>query len=280
MKTFSVQTPDNYTLTASVFEPKTSNGQAILINAAMAVPQRYYLDFATYLAENGFFVYTYDYRGTGLSREGSLKGFEATMTTWATSDYPTMFHFISKQHPEAKISVVGHSFGGNCLGQNAVSQQLDKIVLVGSQHGYFGLFWTNKKPLLFFLWYILMPFLTKTYGYFPSKLIGMGEELPKGVALQWARICRNPHWFFAYLSSDENLYANIKAKMLVISIEDDWYAPKKAVDKLLNDGYKNAQIDRKHILPAEVPAKAIGHFGFFRNKFKDNLWKMVLEYLK
>lgn len=34
----------------------------------------------------------------------------------------------------------------------------------------------------------------------------------------------------------------------------------------------NATIDRRHILPKELNSPDIGHFGYFRPKFKDTFW--------
>ena len=49
----------------------------VIINAATSVRCRHYSRFADYLFANGFNVITYDYRGIGESRSGSLHGFKA-----------------------------------------------------------------------------------------------------------------------------------------------------------------------------------------------------------
>jgi predicted alpha/beta hydrolase len=32
-------------------------------------------------------------------------------------------------------------------------------------------------------------------------------------------------------------------------------------------------VDHRHVIPREVGAPAIGHFGFFRERFRDTLWR-------
>ena len=76
---------DGYALAATVYEPERP-WRATLLSSATAVPRKIYRAFATFLAENGFAVLTYDYRGIGGSRPKSLKGFEARMRDWASLD--------------------------------------------------------------------------------------------------------------------------------------------------------------------------------------------------
>src|ERR1700709_998747 len=83
---------DGYLLGATLFLPRGAKRHAVLINSAAAVPRRIYRGFAGYLARRGCAVLTYDYRGTGGSRQKamvgynqptSLGGFKASMSDWA-----------------------------------------------------------------------------------------------------------------------------------------------------------------------------------------------------
>src|SRR3984893_6808542 len=66
---------DGYLLGASLFLPRGAKRHAVLINSATAVPRKIYRGFAGYLARRGCAVLTYDYRGTGDSRQKSLVGY-------------------------------------------------------------------------------------------------------------------------------------------------------------------------------------------------------------
>ena len=36
------------------------------------------------------------------------------------------------------------------------------------------------------LWHGVMPLVTRVVGYFPAQILGLGEDIPAGVAMQWA----------------------------------------------------------------------------------------------
>ena len=82
----TISARDGYALGATVFAPQGHPRGAVLINSATAVPRKIYRGFATYLAQHGFAVLTYDYRGTAGSRPASLRGFHVRMRDWATLD--------------------------------------------------------------------------------------------------------------------------------------------------------------------------------------------------
>jgi predicted alpha/beta hydrolase len=280
MKQFQVVTKDNFTLTATAYTPQNAHGKVVLLSSALGIKQQFYKDFATFLAENGYFVYTYDYRGIGQSRPERLQKFQARLQDWGQQDYPAMAEFVRQQHPEKKLYLMGNSYGGNCLGLSEKTSYFTAAVTVGSQHGYWRLFWTKTQPTLFVLWYILMPTLTRLYGYMPSRLIGLGEDLPKGVALQWAKYCTSKNWLFDSLPEAENFYPKVNLPILSISLEDDAYAPPKAVDKLHLEIYENASVERRHILLQEVQGQKVGHFGFFRKKFLPTFGQMVIDWFE
>ena len=91
----TVPATDGYPLAATLFLPRGAKRHAVLINSATAVPRKLYRGFAGYLAKRGCAVLTYDYRGTGDSRQQgltgynqpkSLVGFKASMSDWAAQD--------------------------------------------------------------------------------------------------------------------------------------------------------------------------------------------------
>lgn len=59
-KPFELLTADGFALTANLFSPPagTQYRQSVLLSSALAVPQRVYARFATWLANEGFVVLT------------------------------------------------------------------------------------------------------------------------------------------------------------------------------------------------------------------------------
>src|SRR5262249_60239425 len=95
-------------------------------------------------------------------------------------------------------------------------------------------------------------------GYFPGKL-GVGEDLPAGVALDWAGGGRKRKYLLdLYGNTEHNHFAQFTSPFVDYSFSDDTYAPYEAVKDLLTF-YPNAQKTHKHIQPSDVGASAIGH---------------------
>ncbi len=74
--------------------------RVVLFNSATAVPQSFYAECARFLAGQGFEAYTYDYRGIAQSAPASLKGFDASVQTWAKQDIAGMIDFIRDLMPD------------------------------------------------------------------------------------------------------------------------------------------------------------------------------------
>jgi predicted alpha/beta hydrolase len=276
----NIQTEDNYRIVATQFTPDIDNGKTVLISAATGVAQRFYVKFATYLAQNGYTVFTYDFRGIGKSKhQGSLRGLKATYFDWSAKDMRAVADYAAKTFPNHKNYLIGHSFGGNSIGLTPASVRFDGIVTVAAQFGYWRNFQEKSHTKLVFLFKFLMPTVSHILGYFPSKRFGLGENLPKQAALDWCLFMMHPQSQLAYAKQYQSYYVAIKCPMLIISIDDDWMAPKKAVDMLAEKLYPNAQQKRVHIVPKDYGAEAIGHMDFFRPKFEQSLWAMVGEWL-
>ncbi len=108
---------DGYLLGATLFLPRGAKRHAVLINSAAAVPRKLYKGFAGYLARRGCAVLTYDYRGTGDSRQKamtgynqpkSLVGFKASMSDWAALDVTAAVAWMRERYDTLPFAYVGH----------------------------------------------------------------------------------------------------------------------------------------------------------------------------
>jgi fermentation-respiration switch protein FrsA (DUF1100 family) len=100
---------DGYLLGASLFLPRGAKRQAALLNSAAAVPRQIYRGFAGYLARRGCAVPTYDYRGTGDSRQKSLVGFNASMSDWAALDVTAAVAWMRERYKTLPLNYVGQA---------------------------------------------------------------------------------------------------------------------------------------------------------------------------
>ena len=95
---FRFAATDGYSLAATLRRPAAGPQKGfVLIASATATPRHYYGRFASYLAEHGFSVMTFDYRGIGDSRPPSLRGFECRMRDWAALDLSAAVDFAARE---------------------------------------------------------------------------------------------------------------------------------------------------------------------------------------
>jgi predicted alpha/beta hydrolase len=278
---------DRYLLGATLFLPRGTKRHAVLINSATAVPRKIYKGFAGYLARRGCAVLTYDYRGTGDSRQKSLVGynqpkslvgFKATMADWAALDIAAAVAWMRERYRNLPLAYVGHSFGGQALGLLANNTEVSRALLIAAQAGYWKLMEKPERYRVFALLNAGIP-LTHVLGYMPG-WTGVGEDLPKGVFLQWT------NWVMSkrYLFDDPTLktvsnFANYKGALRSLCLSDDPWATRPAVE-LLCSGFTATTPEILTVTPTDAGVPGIGHLGFFRPEHRDTLWRGAAEWLE
>lgn len=264
-------------LGARIYEPMARDVRAhLLIHGATAVPQGYYARFAEHMARHGYCVTTYDYRGIGASRTAPPDREPATMRDWGQSDASAAFGHVRSIANGAPIIAMGHSFGGQTIGLCDAWQSADAVILVASQLGYWRHWPSPKKWGHALLWYGLVPAATTMFGRWPG-WIGLGTDLPKGVARQWARWCRDPEYLLGEEPRARERFERLVAPTLFFSFSDDEYAPPNAVDALCSL-LPPRSVHHVRMTPEEA-GRPIGHFGYFRPSADALLWQPTLEWL-
>jgi len=276
----TIPAADGYALAATLFEPDASDPTAplIVIGAATGVPRRYYARFALYLAGHGHPVLTFDYRGVSQSRPEKLIGFPARMRDWGILDIPGVLDHAHRTMPGRPIHWIGNSYGGFGTGLAHNNHLIARQLSISSVSAYLGWLDGLERYRLTFLMSVPMRFTTYTLGYFPGHLIG-GEDLPKGVALEWADWCLTPGFLF----SDDTLhekrhFATFTAPHRIAIAEDDTWVSREGAEHLAGQ-YPNAETSIWRITLAEAGQPKIGHLGFFRPEFRDTLWRAALAWL-
>lgn len=287
-----VQMPaaDGFTLFGTLFQPaaQTARSALVIINCATGVKAAYYARYARFLATHGFSVLTYDYRGIGASRPATLKGFRAAKYDWGNLDFEGVLRWAMQRFPQVRIAVVGHSIGGVVPGFAASSHRIERMLTVGAQFAYWRDYAPGKRRQMFWQWHVFMPLLTMAAGYFPGKRLGWLEDLPAGVALEWAfrpstLITRQPAWMrrkwgFAENTEVARHFAGIRGPILAYGISDDPYGTPAAIHRLLRY-FTGSQRTYVEVSPADYRLSAIGHFAFFHDRFQESLWMESLAWL-
>jgi predicted alpha/beta hydrolase len=274
MTTGKIVAADGFALAASGFTPPEATPviATAVIAPATGVPRRFYHAFAAFLAEGGIATTTFDYRGIGESRPPSLKGFQAQMHDWGELDISAALAFSAAAAPALPRLFVGHSVGGQILGLAAGKENLSGALFVASQSGYWRHWPGYQKALFAALWWAAIPAVTGMAGFLP--MLGGGENLPKGVAREWARWGRHPDYILSYPGIEASRYREFAGPILACCIEGDSYAPRRAVEALLT-GYPNAKPEVR-MLSGEG---GVGHFGFFRARNRERLWTPARAWL-
>ena len=285
MQTLALASDGGATLAARFYPASGSSAAkaAVLIGGAMGVRQDYYAPFARWLAAQGYAVMSFDYRGMGDSRTAryarSLRGFDADLFAWAR-DYDTAIDALRVHAPGAPLYLIGHSLGAQLPGMLRNRGQIDGLLSVAAGSGY----WRDNAPplkrIVLYFWHVLVPLATAVCGYFPGRRIGKVGDLPRGVILQWRRWCLDPRYHVgAEGGAVRAQFEQVRFPVVALSITDDELMTERGT-RVLVDCYANAPRRVERIAPADVSAKRIGHFGFFRDQFQSSLWARSVALLQ
>jgi predicted alpha/beta hydrolase len=266
---------DGVRLAATLFEPATPNGAAILLNSGTGIPRQFYGAFAAHLALHGFAVLTYDYRAIG----GSEAPPAATVEQWGAVDQASMIEHLARLRPGASLGLVGHSFGGQVLGLADNIGEVDAAVLICSQSGHWRHWPRGRRRLrMLALWWFLIPGLTAATGRFPGSWIGTAD-LRANIARSWARWGRSPHYVCDARGRPLRPHNDeVRFPIRWMSFSDDPVAPLGAVEAL-RSYYPKAPVERRHLAPVDLGTVAIGHFGFFRKSMPRAAWDETASWL-
>lgn len=82
----SIDNGNGHALSSYWYQPSSLPCGVVLIAPAMGVPQRFYTDFANWLAGQGYLAVTFDYLGMGRSRRVPLRQLNVDILDWARHD--------------------------------------------------------------------------------------------------------------------------------------------------------------------------------------------------
>ena len=256
--------------------------QVAVLHGGAGIRALSYRRFAAFLAQSGIPVLLYDYRGVGLSRPRSLRGFRATVEDWAEYDCAGAIAWLRERFRDAQIVGIGHSIGALLAGGAANAMHQAQLVLIGGHTAYYGDYDKRWRVPMKLLWHGLMPAIARVLGYFPASRLGLGDDVPGGVALQWAAR-RSPELRPAGADPRDarthqllDRCAVLQRPALVVSVSDDAFAGSDGTKRLLSYYPRLFPVTRLVFSPAEAGTRRLGHFGFFRRDAGAALWPRLL----
>lgn len=278
---FSIESRGGGLICGTVRTPSEGSSTAVVvIHPATAVPERLYSGFANYLAQQGYAVLSYDYRGTG--RSGAPHEHRGVrMRDWMDQDVPDVAAWAAQQFPELPRFAIGHSIGGHALALGSGVEGLRGMVTIASHAGV-----TATVPSLAErakVWLTLSvtgPLTSRFLGYMPGSKLGLGEDFPAAAMLEWGRWSRLPRYFFddPSMRAAERAAA-VQTPVLALGFSDDpWATPQQIT--AITDFLTGAEVEHRTYSPGECGVPAIGHMGFFRRGLRESLWPEVLSWLQ
>ena len=256
---------------------------AVVFNAGGGLSTVRYRYFLRYLAAQGFPVLAYDYRGVGMSAPRSWRGFDAGIEDWAEFDQVGAIDALRARFPGARLTSVSHSIGCMFAAAAPNAPSLCQMVFIGPHTAYCGDYKQPWRWPMTLLWHVVMPEIARAVGYFPASRLGLGDDFPRRVALQWASR-RTPDYRPGASGADAKREAGIRDRMLalvvpalVISMTDDAFAPEVAVRRFLA-GAPHIETDVRLIDPKTMPGGVGGHLGFFSRR-NVAIWASTIEFL-
>lgn len=267
---------DGYPLGVNRFQAVGPARANLLVAGGTGVPQRFYRRFAEHAARRGFNVLTIDYRGTGESQPATLKGFEMSYLDWSEKDLPAAVDLLSQE--DLPLYWVGHSFGGHAIGLLPNHARLTACYSFGSGAGWAGWMPRGEALKVRLFWNVIMPVIVAWKGYMAWSLLGMGDDLPRGIYRDWKRWCSFPHYYFddPKMTHVHARYAAVQTPCAFVTSRDDPWAPPQSRDAFVK-GYSHAPLTIYDIEPA-AGKPVIGHMGYFRSEAQP-FWDEALDWL-
>ena len=248
----------------------------LVVAGATGVPQLFYRNFAHYAAQQGYTVLTVDYRGIGLSKPASLRGFRMNYLDWAFQDVRAAVDAMASD--SVPLFMVGHSFGGHAFGLLPNHHRVARFYTFATGAGWHGWMPRAEQFKVKLMWHVIGPLLTRWMGYLAWSKLKMGEDLPLGVYRDWKHWCQFPRYFLddPAMPHVAGLFESVTTPMVAANATDDLWAPPASRDAFMA-AYRNAPLERVDIDPGVQGIGSIGHMGYFRRQAHP-LWENVLQW--
>lgn len=273
----NIKASDGFCLNVHIFEPLSPNKVFILINNATAIIQRYYHPYASFLCEQGYTCLTWDYRNTGTSIDHP-NGKEGGLQEWGDYDLSGVLQYIDQHYQNYQLLLIAHSIGGVLPALNPSHRSIKGMIAIGVQSAYWKDWNWSDKIQLIISWHIILPLVTMMYGRFPGKKLGRSTDIPAKYIKQWSRRWRTADLSTQLAQSDvASYFSEISYPCIHVNATDDPIATPKAVDRFSHMIPRSSQ---RFINLSPSDYGPIGHFEFFKRRFKKNLWAESIIWLK
>jgi predicted alpha/beta hydrolase len=274
----TISCADSYSLSARFYPAKQSTHYLpVLVCPATGITQGFYHHFIEWLTQQGIDVLVFDYRGIGESLHGPLRDSQASIQDWGQLDIPAAIDTLLNKTGKKQLVLVGHSAGGQLLGIVPNHGKVAQVISVSGSTGHVKGLKGRTKRLAPVMFNIVFPISSRIKGYGATKMLGMGENLPRNVAKQWAEFCSKPGYVKNAVGKTifEDYHHNIQCPITSYWASDDEIATAANVKDLLRL-YPQALTEMIELKPQDHGYASIGHMLMFK-KSHQNLWPIMTQ---
>lgn len=245
---------------------------------ALAAPQEYLNFFASFLAQRGWGVLTFDYRSVGSSRGVDFDE-SVTLDDWVNFDLPAAVSEVKRRANPKFLCAIAHSIGGQLIGQSPIRREIDGALFISSQRGR-PKFYKGVGRIRIEYAYAVFPLLINLLGRLPVSTYTLPAECSGRAVKQWVSWGRSGIFTEIAGTNVEPRFADYDKPLTAVTVADDeYYAPAEAVEAL-TQMYQNADLKREIIRPQDYGMDAVGHFGFFHRHASRQLWEQAEQWLR
>jgi len=246
----------------------------VAIAPAMAMPMRFYRHTAAWLAERGFAVLTFSYRGSEPELYGPMRDSAATALDWYHDAEAAAVHARDRADAVGvPLTWLGHSFGGQSLGFLS-DVGVDRCIMVASGTGWRGKAVPRVKTWSPLLWRVIAPAAVAVLGYYPGRRLRILDDLPGGVMRQWGRWCLHADYLFSELPELRDRFAKVETPVSALWTADDELITPDSI-RYWSREFPGTEFELVEMRAADHGLNRIGHSGFFRPK-RAILWEELL----
>jgi predicted alpha/beta hydrolase len=204
IESIDVRTRDGWSLRADIHPAvREGRGVAVLAHALMARRTEFYrprdASFATFLADRGWLVIAFDFRGHGDSGPTAREGGNGTYDDLALRDLSAVCEFAREQAVGPQpVVVVGHSLGGHAAfaAQGTGAIDVDAIAGIAAAPPFLGAHepslarWMTKRAA-----FAAMNAVSRRAGRFPARALRFGsDDVTRGCCEDFDRFARTGRW--------------------------------------------------------------------------------------
>ncbi len=276
MTTYHLKFADGSTNQLNLWIPGDDAYTVFFILPAMGVRASYYSGFAEKFSQRGVAVATMDFRGHGNS---SLRASRTCDWGYAqlVSDIQEAAFLLKKRINFLRLYLVGHSMGGQIAHLTAAKfpSLINGVFSIASSDPYYKM-WKSWQQFPFYLATLAIHPVTWMVGHFPGYFFGFAKREARTAIGDWARAVRTGKFILANDSFDYQrgkfLYTD---RIVAISIQDDWLAPRRAVEFTLGQ-FQNAKLIKHVELSCEKNTEqTLTHFNWV--KYPERIIDTILK---